>query len=139
MCQLCIAHMHTSLLVYPGVPRNVKAAEIPQPTVKNCIILVTWDPPAISDGSDSYIVYVPSQNIKSRNESSALTVLRVPNCREDDRILVAAVNHFGCVGMNSSTMPNLHQPSPLITESESTINTCTPIEHAPASTCSDGK
>ena len=62
---------------------------------------MTWDPPANSDTSDidHYIVLVPSRNIIL---STILTTFTVPNCGDDIRIQVAAVNRVGCVGMNSS-------------------------------------
>ena len=74
-------------------------------------MLVTWDPPANSDGSDidQYIVYVPSRNIRDDILSSTISTLTVQNCPSDDiRIQVAAMNRFGCVGVNSSeVLPSL--------------------------------
>ena len=95
--------MLTSCLVVPEAPKNVRAAEVSERIENDCVILVTWDPPANSDGSDigHYILNVTSRNIVDI-ESSAISVLRIPNCRSDDTIQVAAVNRFGCVGMNSS-------------------------------------
>ena len=97
----------------------------------NCIILVEWDPPASSNGSDidRYIVYVPSRSITD-TESSTITVLSVPNCRDADVILVAAVNRFGCVGPNSpKVQPNLFfDGNAQTTEGGSTTVTITPIE-----------
>ena len=104
-----IALMHTSFLAVPWVPRNVRAVEISERIEDNCIILVEWDPPASSNGSDidHYIIYIPSRNI-IYNESSTVTVLRVPSCHDDDGLIVAAVNRFGCIGLNSSEIrPNL--------------------------------
>ena len=101
--------MHISFLVVPGVPRNARAVESSARIENLCILLVTWDPPAGSDGSDidHYMVYIPSRNIMII-ESSTITVFRIPNCRDDDGILVAAVNRFGCEGLNSSeVVPNL--------------------------------
>ena len=98
--------LHASLSAVPGVPQRIDAAEISQPRRRDdtCTILVTWDPPANSDASeiDQYIVYVPSRNISNTILSSALSTLTVPNCGDDIRIQVAAVNRIGCVGMNSS-------------------------------------
>ena len=76
-----------------------------------CIILVQWDPPANSDASDidQYIVYVPSRNIRDDILSSTLITLTLSSCGVDVRVQVAAMNRFGCVGMNSSEI----QPSPL--------------------------
>ena len=92
----------------PKAPQNVRAVEISEPIGDNCIILVTWDPPANTDQSDidRYTVNVPSRNIVD-NETSAISLVRIPNCHSDDSIQVAAVNRFGCVGMNSSEV----QPS----------------------------
>ena len=103
--------LHTSLLAVPGVPQMISAADILRPRDNICIILVTWDPPAKSDASDigQYIVYVPSRNIRNDISSFTLITLTVPNCGDDIRIQVAAVNRFGCVGMNSSEV----LPAPL--------------------------
>ena len=64
---------------------------------------MTWSPPANSDPSeiDQYRVYVPSRNIIDIS-SSTISTFTVPNCDEDTRVQVAAVNRAGCVGMNSS-------------------------------------
>ena len=100
--------MHTlyvhEFVVVPGVPQMISAAEISRPLNDICIILVTWDPPANSDTSDidQYRVYAPSRNIRNDISSSTLTTLTIPNCGDDVRIQVAAVNRVGCVGMNSS-------------------------------------
>ena len=123
--------MHTSFSAVPGVPQTINAAEI-SPSVDNiCIILVTWGPPANSDGSDinQYIVYVPSRNIRDDVFTSTISALTVPNCIDDIRIQVAAVNHFGCVGMNSSEV----QPSGL-----DIIPTDTPTEDGSATTTDGG-
>ena len=95
--------LHTSFLAVPGVPQRISARENSPPVSTTCIILVTWDPPANSDPSDiyQYIVYVPSRNIRDISPST-LTTLTVPNCGDDTRVQVAAVNRIGCVGMNSS-------------------------------------
>ena len=100
--------MHTSLLAIPGAPRNVRAAEASE-VDNNCIILVTWDPPANIDISDidHYIITVPSRNIME-TETSAITALRIRNCHRNDSIQVTAVSRFGCVGENSlQTRPSL--------------------------------
>ena len=127
--------MHTPLinLVVPGAPQNVKAAEVSERIDRKCIILVTWDPPSNIDGSDidllNYIITIPSRNIVD-NVSSAITVLRIRNCRSDDIIQVAAVNRFGCVGQNSFEI----QPS-LLDDSANTTGstTTTPIGSTSAS------
>lgn len=74
---------------------------------------MTWDPPTNIDGSDIdyYIIMynIPLQGTQSVvNETSAISVLRILNCRGDDTIQVTAVNRFGCVGQNSLEIrPNL--------------------------------
>jgi hypothetical protein len=101
--------VHTSFLVIPDTPQNVKAAEASERINNNCIILVQWDPPTNIDVSDigHYIIMVPSRNI-TENESSAILALRIRNCHGNDSIQVAAVNRFGCVGASSpKTQPSL--------------------------------
>ena len=95
--------LYASLSALPGVPQMISAEEI-QPRDNICIILVTWDPPANSDDTDidQYRVYVPSRNISDNVLSSTISTLTVPNCGDDIRIQIAAVNRIGCVGMNSS-------------------------------------
>jgi hypothetical protein len=96
----CIFHF----LAVPGVPERISAAEISRPRDNNiCVILVTWDPPSNSDESDidQYIVYIPSRNIRD-DASSTISTLTLSNCGEDTSVQVAAMNRFGCVGMNSS-------------------------------------
>ena len=91
-------------LAVPEAPQNVRAAETTQPVDNNiCIILVTWVPPASIHQSDinHYTVYVSSG--RTMNETTAIAILRVPNCRSNDiGIRVATVTRFGCVGQNSS-------------------------------------
>ena len=95
--------MHTSFSAVPGVPQRIRAVEVSRRLDNICIILVEWDPPANSDAADigQYIVYIPSRNTRDVS-SSTISTLAVPNCGDDIRIQVAAVNRFGCVGMNSS-------------------------------------
>ena len=77
---------------------------------------MTWSPLANIDPSDidQYIVYVPSQGIRDTS-SSTISTFTVPNCGDDTRIQVAAMNRIGCVGMNSSevqlTLLNIPTPS----------------------------
>ena len=100
--------LHTSYLAVPGVPLDINAREISRPVENICIILVQWASPTNIDISDigQYIVYVPSRNIEMTvSSSSTLTTLTVPNCGDDIHVQVAAMNHFGCVGMNSSEVP----------------------------------
>ena len=106
--------LHTSFLAVPGVPLDITASEISQSS-DICIILVTWAAPTNSDASDiaQYRVYVPSQNINVTVSSAPppITTLRVPNCGDDIHIQVAAVNHVGCVGMNSSEVLPILRPT----------------------------
>ena len=110
--------LHASVSAVPGVPQNISAVEISRPTDNSCIILMEWDPPANSDASDigqynNIIVYIPSRNIGKNISSSThtlhVTALTLSNCGDDIRVQVAAVNHDGCVGMNSFEV----QPVPL--------------------------
>ena len=100
----------THRLAVSGVPQNISATEI-SPSHNTCTILVTWDPPANRDGSDidQYIVYVPSRGIRDNISNSSSINLTLSNCGDDIRVLVAAVNRDGCVGMNSSEV----LPAPL--------------------------
>ena len=132
-----IALMHTSFLAVPGVPQNLESTVVSE-FQSSCIILVTWSPPTNSDGSDidHYIVYVPSRNIME-NETSVISVLRLPNCRDDVRIQVAAVNQFDCVGLKSEILLNMFNNIPT-TEGLFTTNTpnefaSTPTEDGPTS------
>ena len=123
----CISHgyLHTSLLAVPGVPQMITATEMLRPCDNICIILVTWDPPANSNGSDidQYIVYVPSRNI-GNNISNNIITLTVSNCDDDIHVQVAAVNRDGCEGMNSSEVLPVPLPTaPATTESGSAMTT----------------
>ena len=103
----------------PDAPQNVRAAQVSQDNDNDCIILVTWDPPANIEVSDidHYIVTVPSRNIVE-TESAAITALRIRNCHDNDSIQVAAMNRFGCIGENSlQTQPNLLNSIAITTES----------------------
>ena len=120
--------VHTSLLVVPDAPQNVRAAQISQDNDSNCIILVQWDPPTNVNESDidHYIITVPSRNIVE-TESSAITALRIRNCHSNDSIQVAAVNRFGCVGENSL------QTRPSLLDDIATTTASTPIGSTSAS------
>ena len=119
--------MHSSIsLEIPGMPQNVRAAEISERTGSRCTILVTWNPPANTDESDinEYIVFVPSQGIR-RTAPSAISVLSIRECSDDIRIQVAAVNLFGCIGPSFDLQPSLSDISTTPTENKtaSTSNT----------------
>ena len=64
------------------------------------------------------------------NEFSAIVVLRVPNCHDDDGILIAAVNRFGCIGPNSTEVPPslFFNNDAQTAEGQSTTETITPVE-----------
>ena len=89
------------ILVIPGVPMDIIASETSRLS-DICIILVTWAP--LTSDIAKYIVYVPSRDINMTVSSDPppVTILRVSNCGDDTRILVAGVNRDGCMGMNSS-------------------------------------
>ena len=103
------ALMHAPFLAVPGLPRNVKAAEVSERVENICIILLTWNSPANTDQSDvdQYIVNVTSRNIPADTVSSTIKSLRVPDCGNDIRIQVAAVSRFGCEGPNVEVQPSL--------------------------------
>lgn len=82
----------------PGIPRDVRAVETAESTESDCIIVVTWDPPANTTDVDHYIVSVPSRNISENNKLLTTDPLRVRNCHNNISIHVAAVNHLGCEG-----------------------------------------
>ena len=98
----------------------ISAAEISRPIDNICIILVLWDPPANSNGSDidQYRVYVPSRNIMDISSSTLIT-LSALNCGDDIRVVVSAVNRIGCIGMNSSEVqPVLLPTAPTVPTNE---------------------
>ena len=112
-------------LAVPEAPQNVRAAETTQPVNSIYIILVTWIPPAgiLQSDIDHYTVYVSSGSTVI--ETTAIALLRVPNCRSNDiSIQVATITRFGCVGRNSSEV------RPILL----TINTQTavPTDHSEA-------
>ena len=120
------------MLVLPGAPQKVEAAQVSERNENMCIILVQWDPPTNSDPSDidRYRVSATPQGIVN-SENSAISVLQVPNCRDEDtRIQVTAVNRVGCVGINSSEV----RPSLLDIQTATTANgSATTTEAASAS------
>lgn len=80
---------------------------------QDCNLSLTWNHPTNTDSNGlTYKIYVPSRNIVIADVSDTNHELNVINCRDDDvRVLVAAVNCFGCEGQNSSAV--LVQPIPL--------------------------
>ena len=123
-------NVFTCILAVPGIPQGINAEEIARPT-DICIILVMWDLPANSAGSDIdlYIVYVPSRNI-SDTVSSTISTLRIQNCGDDLRVQVAAMNRVGCIGMNSSAVQPILFPmgGSAITTSATTTTTNTTVD-----------
>ena len=88
--------------VFPNSPQNLMARQVSQ----DCDLLLTWNHPAntVTDGL-TYKIYVPSRGIVIADVSNTNHEFDVINCRDDDvRILVVAVNHFGCEGQNSSAV-----------------------------------
>ena len=108
-------------LAVPEAPQNIRAAETPQMVSRNCIILVTWEPPVgiLQSDIDHYTVYVSSGS--TINGTTAIAFLDEPNCRSNDiSIQVTTVTRFGCIGQNSSEI----QPILLTTN----IQTAPPTE-----------
>ena len=66
-----------------------------------CVILVKWDPPANSVDITNYVVYVPVLNMNVTTDSF-ISSLPLRDCSQRFGITVAAVNNFGCIGINSS-------------------------------------
>ena len=102
--------MHTFYKsVFPNSPQNVMARQVSQ----DCDLSLTWTHPANTDINGlTYKIYVPLQGIMIANVSATNHEFNVINCRDDDvRVLVAAVNRFGCEGQNSSAVQV--QPIPL--------------------------
>ena len=104
-----------------------------------CIILVTWDSPAdiLQSDINNYTLYVSSGS--TVNETTAIAILRVPNCRSNDiSIQVATVTQFGCVGQNSSEVrPTLlidnTQTAPPTDHSEDLNDTPEPVDDSATS------
>jgi hypothetical protein len=82
----------------PEAPLNFGATEIFR-SENDCEVLVKWDPPAIGVDIEYYTVYVPPPNMNI-NETSFISTLVLRDCPEHFDIEVAAVNHFGCVGIS---------------------------------------
>ena len=86
--------------VFPNSPQNLMARQVSQ----DCNLLLTWNRPANTDTDGlTYKIYVPSRGIVIADVSDPNHEFNVVNCHDDDvRVLVAAVNRFGCEGPNSS-------------------------------------
>ena len=101
----CLTCIYTSLnflyLDVPEAPLNVGATAIARLFENDCEILVKWDPPANSLDITHYIVYVPAPNVDATT-NSLINSLPLRDCPESFGIKVAAVNRFGCIGINSS-------------------------------------
>ena len=95
--------------VFPNSPQNVTARQVSQ----DCNLLLTWNHPANTDTNGlTYKIYVPSRDIVIADVSNTNHEFNVINCLDDDvHVLVAAVNRFGCEGLNSSAVQV--QPLPL--------------------------
>ena len=94
--------MHTFYIsVFPNSPQNVTARQVSL----DCDLSLTWNPPANTDINGlTYKIYVPSRDIEM-DVSDTNHVFNVKNCLDDNvRVLVAAVNRFGCEGQNSSAV-----------------------------------
>ena len=66
-----------------------------------CVILIKWDPPTNSLDITNYMVYIPAQNMAVTTDSP-ISSLPLRDCSERFGIKVAAINRFGCIGINSS-------------------------------------
>ena len=103
-----IYFLHTSLSAVPGAPRNVMA----DGSMEDCMILVTWNPPADAGGSDyTYRVDVPSRNITASTNSSTESTLHVPNCADGILIQVYVVNRFGCLKSSETRLRLQSRPT----------------------------
>ena len=69
----------------------------------DCEILVNWNPPDNSLDISVYIVYIPSLNVNATTSSFIYSLL-LRGCPESIGVKVAAKNHFGCIGINSSEL-----------------------------------
>jgi hypothetical protein len=91
-----------NIIDIPEAPLNFGATEVfAQIPEYDCEILVKWDPPANSDDIAHYIIYVSPPNTIV-NVTSFIFSLLLKDCPESLGIKVAAVNLFGCIGINSS-------------------------------------
>ena len=107
---LRLSHMYIHIIHFlyldvPEAPLNVRATALAilhaQLFENDCEVLVKWDPPANSVDITHYMVYVPAPNVNVTT-NSLITSLLLRNCPERFSINVAAVNNFGCIGINSS-------------------------------------
>ena len=75
-----------------------------------CVVLVKWDPPANSVDIThyNYVVYALNMNATI---NSLITSLPLRDCPESFGVKVAAINRFGCIGMNSSEVNVTLQPT----------------------------
>ena len=91
-------------------------------SVDDCMIHVTWEPPADTGVSNyTYRVDVPSQNITANTNSSTESILHVPDCADDIPIQVYAVNRFDCM-RSAETLLRLQSGSTTTAPSKYTCN-----------------
>ena len=118
------------LIAVPEAPLNVGATAVLQLSESDCEIVVKWDPPANSVDITNYLVYVPALNMNVTTNSFILS-LPLRDCPKSFGVKVAAMNRFGCIGINSSEVNVTLTPqstsgvstSPATSES-SEYNTC---------------
>ena len=105
-----VSHISFLYLDIPEAPLNVGAIPVLQLFENDCEIAVKWDPPANSVDITHYLVYVPALNMKDTTDSP-ISSLSLRDCPERFSIKVAAINRFGCIGINSSEVNVTLQPT----------------------------
>ena len=87
----------------PEAPLNVMATILQLPE-NDCKLQVKWDPPANSINISYYRVYniIPSSNMDTNKTSLLSSLHNLRDCSESVSVKVAAINRFGCFGINSS-------------------------------------
>ena len=106
----CCIHIHVGV---PEAPLNIGATAVLQSSENDCEILVKWDPPPNSVDITNYMLYVPTRNMKITTNSPIYSLL-LRDCPESFGLIVAAVNRFGCIGINSSEVNVTLQPTPFV-------------------------
>ena len=104
--------IHTRLDV-PEAPLNVGATiAVLELSENDCEILVKWDPPLNSEDIINYLIYFPALNMNVTADSFIYSLL-LRDCPERFNITVAAINRFGCIGINSSEISVTLQMQPI--------------------------
>ena len=123
--------MYTFLYIdIPDAPLNVKATVFEN----DCKILVKWDPPANSIDISSYMVYnIISSIHMDTNTTFLLSFHHLRDCPESVSVKVAAINRFGCIGINSSEVYVRVAVQPTTTSTSTSISTSTSTFESPES------